>query len=195
MKITFFTLFLMSINIMGMAQSSLESYVYEPTKDHPFGRLNPEAPPQTADFGPMIGLSDCKSLTRNANGEWLKDTVDVIWRYKYILNGMAVQDETLKEDGIHTSSIRQYDKSAKKWYVTFFSSAVPSASPGTWKGEKKDNEIILYNEQKAPNGTDGFYKITFHDISEKGFNWKGEWVDPTESFSFPTWLLFCTKRK
>lgn len=42
---------------------------------------------------------------------------------------------------------------------------------------------------------DGFYKITFYDISEEGFKWLGEWVNTTETFSFPTWKIDCKKRK
>ncbi|MEZ4972020.1 MAG: hypothetical protein R2820_01850 [Cyclobacteriaceae bacterium] len=174
------------------AQSDL--YKYEPSKKNPYGIINPEAPKELADFAPLIGDNQCKSVTRNGQGGWA-DTVSVRWRFKYILDGLAVQDETLKADGKHTTSIRQYDPVDKKWYVTFFSTTPPFASPGTWKGEKVDGKIILYNEQTAPNGTEGFYKITFSDISEKKFNWLGEWVDKTEKFSYPTWYLFCTKKQ
>ncbi len=169
------------------------NYQYEPGKNNPYGSINPEAPKELADFAPLIGDSQCKSVTRTSQGGWA-DTVIVRWRFKYILNGLAVQDETLKADGKHTTSIRQYDPEAKKWYVTFFSSSPPFASPRTWEGGKVGDEIILYNEQTAPNGTEGFYKITFSDISNKNFNWLGEWVDKNEKFSYPTWYLFCVKK-
>ena len=54
---------------------------------------------------------------------------------------------------------------------------------------------MLYRAQKAPNGMDGFYRLTFSDISKKGFNWIGEWVDTTEKVIFPTWKISCTKRE
>lgn len=177
------------------AQTSLSSFSYEASEKFPFGRLNPEAAPQTADYAKLIGLNDCKSVTRKADQTWNTDTVDVIWRFKYFMNGMAVQDETLKSDGIHNSSIRQYDPDSSKWYVTFFSSAKASAKPSTWRGGKVGKEIILYNKQKAINGMEGYYKITFHDITSKGFNWKGEWVNEEETLIFPTWYLFCKKRE
>nr|WP_247672709.1 DUF4440 domain-containing protein [Aquimarina sp. MMG016] len=41
---------------------------------------------------------------------------------------------------------------------------------------------------------DGFYKINFYDINDKGFKWLGEWVNTNESFSYPTWKIECTKR-
>ena len=51
--------------------------------------------------------------------------------------------------------------------------------------------FFLY--QKAPNGLDGFFRITFNNISKKGFNWLGEWVDSAEKIKFPTWKIYCTK--
>ena len=32
---------------------------------------------------------------------------------------------------------------------------------------------------------DGFSRLTFYDITDKGFKWIGEWVDPTEKVTFP----------
>lgn len=134
-----------------------------------------------------------QSIARTSTGEWQKDTIQVIWRYKYILDGMAVQDETLKADGTHTTSIRQFDPDSEKWFVTFFTTARPGALPLTWTGQRQGNEIILYNEQKAPNGTDGYYKITFSEITNNSFKWLGEWTDKGEKFSYPTWYIQCTK--
>ncbi len=176
-------------------QTHLSPYEYEANKNHPFGKLNPKAPNETGDYALLIGVSDCKSLARNSDGEWPKDSVDMIWRYKYIINGMAVQDESFRTDETFASSIRQYDKEAKKWYITYFSSTTPSSSPSTWMGDgMKEGKIILYKKQKAPNGMEGFYKITFDDITESDFSWKGEWVDIDETFSYPTWYITCKKR-
>lgn len=55
----------------------------------------------------MIGEFDCISTRRNQDGTWTEGT-ELNWRWKYISNGMAVQDETLKEDKAHSGSIRQY---------------------------------------------------------------------------------------
>lgn len=194
MRIQLFSVLLIILSQSAYGQVSLSDFKYEPNEAYPFGRPHPDAPEQIKDYQILIGLSDCKSLTRNNEGEWNKDSVDVIWRYKYIMNGMAVQDESLKADQIHTSSIRQFNQEAGKWYVTFFSSAAPSNSFTSWEGGMTGNEMILTKEQKAPNGMEGFYKITFYDISKNGFNWKGEWVDKQEKFTYPTWHMFCTKR-
>lgn len=172
---------------------SQDRYQYEPSDAHPFGRLNPEAPPQTADFAPLIGECNCKSVNRKADGTWSPDSVDMIWRFKYFMNGTAVQDETLKADGRHSSSIRQYSADSARWYVTYFSSSTASPSPPVWSGNKKGDDIVLYRPQPSPNGRDGYYRLTFTDISESGYNWRGEWVSTDETIVFPTWLIFCKR--
>ncbi len=117
----------------------------------------------------------------------------MIWRWKYIMNGMAVQDETLKVDGRHSGSIRQYDSVNKQWNVYYYSSSSVSKALPTWHGNKKDGKIILYKDQKVPNGTDGFYRLTFYDIYEKGYKWIGEWTDKAEKVVFPTWKIECVR--
>jgi len=175
----------------SLAQSMV--YKYEPTAAHPFGQLNPEAPPQTADYAPLIGESNCKSIVRNPDGTWSKDTLDMIWRFKYIMNGMALQDETLKADGKHSGSIRQYNADSAKWYVTYFSSSAANPRPPVWSGSRDGDHMILLSPQKSPNGKEGFYRINFENISNEGFNWRGEWISVDSSFVYPTWKIFCKK--
>jgi hypothetical protein len=170
-------------------------YNYEPSAAHPFGMANPAMPAEFADFALLIGECACKSISRIDQNTWA-DTVGMTWRFKYIMNGMAIQDETLKEDGKHAGSIRQYIPDSTKWYVHYYSSATPSTTLPAWEGNaSKDGDIILYRDQKAPNGMEGNYKITFSNISIAGFNWLGEWVTKDESISYPTWKIFCRKMK
>lgn len=168
---------------------------FEPSQEHPFGLPNPDAPKELMDFAPLIGECNCKSEMRNADQSWA-EPVDMLWRFKYIMNGMAIQDETLKSDGRYAGSIRQFIPDSTKWYVHYYSSAVPSTTLPAWEGNKtKDGNIVLYREQKAPNGMDGYYRLTFSDIDANGFKWVGEWVDKTESIVFPTWKIDCSNGK
>ncbi len=166
---------------------------YEPGPSQPFGVINPEAPKEVADFAPLIGTCDCESIARNNDQTWAEPQ-QMTWTFKYIMNGMAVQDETLKEDGGHSGSIRQFIADSSKWYVHYYSNKSPSTSLSSWEGGKRGDSIVLYRDQKAPNGTDGFYRLTFSNISEEGFNWVGEWTNTTETFTFPTWKINCIKR-
>jgi len=169
-------------------------YKYAASAKNPYGLLNPNAPKETGDYDKMIGTCDCKSYSKKQDGTWA-DPVDMTWTFKYIMNGTAVQDETLKSNGGHTGSIRQYHADSAKWYVHYFTSKQPTTVLGVWEGGMKDGEIVLYRPQKAPNGTEGFYKIRFYDISKKGFNWIGAWTTPTENFTLETWKIECTKQK
>lgn len=167
---------------------------YEATKTFPFGQANPESPNQIKDYEALIGECNCTSTSRKQDGTWNKPE-NMIWRWKYIMNGKAVQDETLKADGSHSGSIRQFIADSSKWYVHYYSSKNPSTRLSTWTGNKKDGKIILYKDQKAPNGTEGYFRLSFYDISKKGYKWIGEWVDKAETMSYPTWKIVCTRNE
>jgi hypothetical protein len=170
-------------------------YNYEPSKAFPFGQPNPEAPQQITDYQAMIGTCNCTSTRINPDGTWTEPE-NIIWSWKYIMNGMAVQDETLKPDGSNSGSIRQYIVDSSRWYVHWYSSKTPSTTFPTWEGNKKENgNIVLYKEQAAPNGTEGFFRLTFYDISKSGYKWVGEWVDKSETIVFPTWKINCTRKE
>lgn len=186
-KILFFTLLCFTSCIYAQ-------YEYEPSKINPFGQANPNAPEQILDFEPMIGECDCLSESRNPDGTWGNKT-KMKWRFKYIMNGMAIQDETLKEDGKHSGSIRQYNKDSLKWYVHYYASNSVMKTLPSWEGIKHNNKIVLYRDQKAPNGLEGYFRLTFYDISKKGYKWIGEWVDKDEKKVYPTWKIECKKTK
>jgi len=172
-----------------------ETYKYEPSFENPYGLPNPNMPEELLDFSQLIGVCDCQSIKRINQNTW-GDTVSMTWKFKYIMNGMAVQDETLSQNGRHAGSIRQFIADSSRWYVHYYSAQLPSTVLSVWEGNKsKDGNIILLKDQTAPNGMKGNYKITFFEISEKGFNWSGEWVTKDESFIYPTWKIFCKKKR
>lgn len=177
-----------------IAATNLQAqYNYESSDTYPYGRLNPDAPNQTADYAPLIGTCKCKSVARINQTTWA-DTVMMKWTFKYIMDGMAVQDMTLKEDGAHSGSIRQYNADSALWYVHYYASTTPTPRLSAWSGNKTESgDVQLYKDQQAPNGAAGFFRITFSEISEKGFNWSGAWVNKTESIVYPTWRIFCEK--
>lgn len=189
------TLFLFLTFLTGLsAQISPERTQYEPSPKQPFGLPSPEMKDALKDFSPMIGLCDCKSVNRNPDGTW-QDTVNINWSFKYILNGTAIQDETWKEDDKYTTSIRQFNTDSLKWVVTFFGSSPKSWKPGIWVGDKQGENIILYKDQKAPNGLEGVSRLTFYDITDHGYKWIGEWVDKAGTITYPFWTINCRKVK
>ena len=110
------------------------------------------------------------------------------------MNGLAVQDETLKEDGVYSGSIRQYNADSSRWYVHYYTTAAKVPTLPAWEGNKNQSgEIVLYRPQTAPNGMEGMFRLTFSNISETGYDWTGAWVDPSETIEYPTWKIFCQR--
>lgn len=174
--------------------SAFSQYKFDVSIKNPYGKYNPKAPKQVKDYQDLIGKCNCTSESRKPDGTWTKP-VKMTWEWRYIMNGTAIQDMTLKEDGSHSGSIRQYNKDSLNWYVHYYSSKAATPKLRTWSGNKTmDGKIVLYMDQKAPNGTDGFSRLTFYDINKKGYKWIGEWVDKTEKVKFPFWKITCIKK-
>jgi hypothetical protein len=184
-----FLLVTLAISTNLLAQSEFQ---YEPSKEFPYGRPNPEAPKEIRDYQPMIGKCKCKSQSANPDGTW-QDPVSMYWTFEYIGNGMAVQDKTLKSDGKHSGSIRQYDADSARWNVHYYSTGRSTAPLSYWTGNKEGEKIILFKPQTSPQGNAGFSRLTFYDIDEKGFEWIGEWVDTSQTIVFPFWKISCDK--
>ena len=110
------------------------------------------------------------------------------------MNGHAVQDEVWRENGLYAGSIRQFQADSVQWVVTYFSYPGVSTKPGTWIGQKEGDKIVLKMPQKAPNGMEGFSRLSFYDMSDSGFRWLGEWVSQDGSFTYPFWKIKCKKK-
>ena len=39
----------------------------------------------------------------------------------------------------------------------------------------------------------GDSRLTFYDMSEDGFSWKGEWVDKKQTIVYPFWMIYCKR--
>lgn len=193
MRFTYILLALMILPGFLCAQPQTNFNEYEPSDTYPYGQLNPNAPTEIGDFSAMIGLCDCNSISRNPDGSW-QDTTAMEWRFKYVLNGTAVQDEVWRESN-YASSIRQYHSDSAQWIVSYYSFPSVAYNVGVWRGGKEGDEIVLHQTQKAPNGMDGFSRLTFYDMTASGFKWKGEWVKDDGSFTYPFWSIDCVKRE
>jgi len=167
---------------------------YGPSQSHPFGSVNPAAQQQLSDYSEMIGTCDCISQRRNQDGSW-QDSIKMVWTFEYILNGFAIQDKSYKEDNSYSSSIRMFNSDSSKWYVHYYSSNSVTPKLNTWAGRRSGNTIVLSMPQKAPNGMDGFSRLSFYDISSDGFKWIGEWHTPDTTIVYPFWKIECLKRK
>ena len=164
--------------------------LYEPSAQYPFGRPNPAAPQELQQFAFMIGRNDCEEdKLNNATGEW--ESSRRSWDAYYYMNGFAIRDSA-RSGANHNGNIRIYDPAAQLWRVTFFST--PGFSSGVWSGGMEGDRLLLSVPQKAP-GTDidGISRLTFSNISPRGFVWTGEWVSADGEVVFPFWRISCVK--
>jgi len=184
--------FLLPVMFLCFGLSAQNSF--EVSEANPFGQANPDAPEQIKDYKKLIGLCDCLSESRNQDKSW-KEPVKMTWKFKYIMNGMGIQDEIIKDNKTYSGSIRQFDPETKKWYVHYYSHPRISKQLSVWVGDKTEKgDVVLYRDSTAANGTEGFYRLTFYEINDEGFKWVGEWTDKSEAVVYPTWKISCKKR-
>ena len=150
---------------------------FAPSPAHPFGRPNPDAPPELAQFAFFIGEFDCVDTMRQPDGK--RVSFPAIWNARYFLNGFGIQDQYWTPR-FFTSNIRIFDPESEMWKVTFF--RMPGYQSSRWEGKKVGDEIQIRNEGR----TDG-PALTFHNIGADGFDWHSGGEDPG-------WASTCKRR-
>lgn len=155
---------------------------YEASAQHPFGRINPDAAPETKQFGFLIGSFECKDRVLNpADGKWFD--MPAIRRAEYVLNGYAIQDKNYNNIIVSTN-IRIFDPGNKEWVVSYFKAPFGT---GVWKGKFKNGVFEGFKDAENPDSV-----LSFFDISENGYSWKGERLTDGKRVLF--WEFSC-KRK
>lgn len=157
---------------------------YEASPAYPFGRLNPAAPPETAEFSFIIGEFDCADRIRNPQtGKWFE--MRVLRRAAFVLNGHAIQDQNWLPI-FNTSNFRSYDAKEKKWKVTYFK--MPEYQTGVWEGTRQGENIVL-RQGSDKKGS----RLTFFDIKDDQYSWKGESLTNGKVTLF--WEFTCRRRR
>ncbi len=155
---------------------------YEASSQHPYGRLNPDAPPETKQFAFLIGSFSCKDRVLNpADGKWYD--MNAIRRAEFVLNGHAIQDRNYTNI-LTSTNIRIYDPQNKEWIVSYFKAPFGT---GVWKGNFAEGRFELFQGDEK-NGS----RLSFFDISENEYSWRGETLKDGKASLF--WEFTC-KRK
>ena len=160
---------------------------YEPSPAYPHGRPNPDAPGALADFAFMIGSFACHDARRLPDGRMQE--FDAVWSARYFLNGHAIQDQYWAQ-GFYTSNIRQFDEGAGVWRVHYVSE--PGFTTGVWSGTREGGTITLTREIPQADGSVIVSRLTFSDISDGGFDWRGESVLP-DGTTVTGWTSDCVR--
>jgi len=143
------------------------------------GQINPDAPPETAQFGRLAGIWDVDMAIRQDDGSWPKpgEGLKAEWRFRYILDGWAVQDDWIAppsevpvEKGPRQlgTNIRIYDPAAGKWRIAWISNTQKTLSTleAVAEGEQAERMVLT---GKHPSGHT--QRVTFFDIGEDHFEW------------------------
>nr|WP_321231825.1 hypothetical protein [uncultured Psychroserpens sp.] len=166
---------------------------YESNDENPFGKPNKNAPEQIRDFEKFIGVCNCKSVQYSGNG--VGDTLALKWRWKYILNGNAIQDDGwFGNESSQTAftSIRILNPQTKQWQVPFFTPYMIS-EPQIWNGGKEGENIVLRKPEAKQNNDHIESVLTFSNITENGFNWTGKIVNLDSKKETVFWRIWCVK--
>lgn len=140
------------------------------------GRRNPDAPKETEQFGRLVGIWDIRMSVRQGDGSWSKpeDALRAEWRFRYILDGWAIQDEWIAppsgvpvKEGIRQlgTNIRIYDPKERAWDVAWISNTQQTLS--TLTAKKKRGRLVMTGQH--PNGKP--QRVTFYDVTDTTFDW------------------------
>lgn len=102
--------------------------IYEPDSQFPFGRRNPDAPAELAQFEFMVGRNRCDEERLNgATGE--RESGQRSWDAHYFMNGYAIRD-TGRSGALTNGNIRLFDVLEKSGRSVFSPCQTMAAASG-----------------------------------------------------------------
>ena len=141
-----------------------------------FGSLNPAAPPETAQFGFLVGRWAVAVRGRTEDGRWDQAVRRAYWEGHYILDGYAVADYWYdyrpadRPDTHRGVNVRLFNTDTAVWDITWQHTEDPLL---ILHGERRGDDMHLWTEQ--PDGT--LARIVFSDIRPDSWNWLMEVSD------------------
>ena len=141
------------------------------------GTLNPDAPPETAQFGQLAGVWSASQQSRHPDGSWSDPIEGSEWRFYYILDGHAIQDDwiSLSPEGSDLppflgTNIRIYNPNSKQWEIAWFDTGRRTMAHYTAKAA--GDSIIMTGTESSGRKA----RNTFHSITDDTFYWRKEWT-------------------
>ena len=149
------------------------------------GAPHPKAPPETEQFGRLVGVWTVEAEMAGPAGDWLPSAPG-IWAWKYAIDGFAVRDlfyqgadnlppymANLGRDYLLTAN-RIYDVANKTWQVAWMANgagSVMGADFGTFTATLEDDELVMTS---PPTGF-GLQRVVFYEIGDDSFRWKSDY--------------------
>jgi len=153
-----------------------------------FDQPNPNAPAALSRFAFLMGTWRCEAKVKSANGEWQR--FEATWLGRFILDGYAIADEYRMTDSsgelvVLGMNFRTYDAARQLWNIRWL-----NALTGSWTeltsegfgGVRLDDHSIIYTF-KEPMADHAFTRVTYTNISNTHFTWRGEKSDDRNVWS------------
>jgi len=150
-----------------------------------FGALSPDAPPETRDFGRLVGLWRTEQSVMGPEGSWM-GSAPGYWAWKYALGGFAVRDLWFQPEADLTpnmthlnrdymlTGMRIYDVRANEWKVAWMANGrgtLQGADFGTFVAEEESGNVIMSG---PPIPGVGHQRVKFEGITDDSFEWYSE---------------------
>lgn len=169
---------------------------YEPDATHPFGRPNPEAPPELRQFDFMVGEFHCVDRVLQRDGSWNERRT--VWTARYFMNGYAIQDIHWKP-GVTATNLRFFEAATGKWQVSWFQAPpykTAAVFEGAQEGEGSGRAMVMRGRPTTQGEKTVQTVLTFYDIQPGSYEWKAEQLidDRPQSFG-PFWRISCKRAK
>lgn len=132
--------------------------------------------PEAAQFDFWLGEWDVQNHNRPPNGDRWFETGVATNRVYTVLGGCAVVEHwrgaAFPAAGqIVGFSVRAWEPAEKRWQAVLLWPISPPASFGAPSGQAEGDELVLYNEFQAPDGSAVRSRLQFHDIEDDAFVW------------------------
>jgi hypothetical protein len=147
-----------------------------------FGKVNPNAPGEVSQFAFLIGNWRFEAKVKIAAGQWRPFTGT--WRGRYILDGYVISDEYRMTDLsgkliVIGLNLRSYDASKQTWNIRWLNALTGSwmdLAPSELGDVQSDGDSMIYafKETVPADSTHVYTRVTYTNVSEAQFTWKGE---------------------
>jgi hypothetical protein len=156
-------------------------------------KLNPDAPKETEQFGQLAGKWNAEQTIRNKDGTWSEKTTKAEWRWYYILDGHAIQDDWFSEDSTNKmqwvgTNIRIYNPEEKQWHMAWIDKTNRRLASFTAVYE---NGIM---KMDGTNAKGRHIKNIFSNISKESFDWVQQWTFDKGKSWVEVARIHCTKK-
>ena len=133
-------------------------------------KLHPDAPPEMAQFGFLVGSFECKTRQLTANGDYVEGTGR--WTGRFTLDGFAFEDDWVSTS-LRGTTWRTFDPAKKRWVNRWLAAGVetpPGFTGNLFFGGWTDDKMVLKAEGEDLRGA-YLDNIEFKNITDDGFLW------------------------